>query len=243
MNEQDKEFITSAFSVTERTITEYIADFYNTEPEDMFKNLGMDLSKSDQSIILAPIPGYTNSCIQLKLEIVPHDYKAQIPFELKYHTRVSDCIDFFCDAVDFIYGLIILDNIKDEMRSKVDELPFDFEIDENNLTFYPTHFYPERRREIMLKHGIEEAIKVKDDESVIAKMREELATIKYDSTVADRQEAEYNNKIAKYKRIGIVYKELPIADSERMQRMHDEFESIIVCNCGEKHPPRYHNNL
>lgn len=220
------------FDLTEKYIMQYVADQFKLTPEEIFMNT-VGLSNIEKPLILNPITAYSDKILVLYVDIVPYDYKCDIPEELLKEEVIISMIGFIYHSMINVYNALLSSNIKKEIIPLFIEKSTNLEMDDDALTFYSTYLFPKHRQMLILEKMKTEMETVildminelknnmelteKESETMFTKINEfttqlselktQIENIHYDDASVIKIEDEVNASFEKNQRIGIIYKE------------------------------------
>ena len=202
------------FNLAENIIMRYMSEYLNIPADKLFKQFCA--SNTQKPLILNPIKEYSNKYLEFSLDIVPYDYKLELPKILEDNKEINYIVGFIYHSIITVFNAILKSNICDDKMIVIYNAAFYFELDDNNLAFYPIYNHPPRRMKNMLlqmKSDLEAEMRVKPSNELSNQYSQLLAhinSINYDDEAADKDELKVNNDIKKSNRIGIIFKELDI---------------------------------
>ncbi len=206
-NNISKEEQDRMFDIAESIVMQYMSYYLDVPVNDLF----IDKSNIDRKIPLCikPIEKYSDKNIAFSLQLVPHDYKLDIPDELKEAEEFKKVIGFIYYSVMVVFNSLLKINIKYEKMHMMAHESFNMELDDEAFAFYPVYMFPPKRMHGMLlqmKESIESDIKRSDDPSLHKQLEElnlHLGRIQYSEEEASEHELAKNNELKEKKRIGI----------------------------------------
>lgn len=219
VQEKNKLEVDKIFDVTESTLLEYLSNYYKKTPKELFKIIP---KKNNDSLILKPlgVGEVGDKYIKLNLSIVNKEYKTELIDELKKNEHIMQSIGFLYHGVNTVLNMTNQHNINENIHEYILKHSIHFELDVENLTFYPVYVNPMHKAECILlqyKFEIEKLLNQgkcgDDDDDTIENLTNQLNSINYDlenninyNAEEVKKEEEEKNKLIKETsiRIGII---------------------------------------
>jgi hypothetical protein len=145
--EENADKVNKMFDMSEKTIMEYISNFLDMDPKDLFKDPIPEFSKS---IVLHPIKEYNkDKYLQITLKVMPCDYDITkvVSNNLLNQDIIKKSMGFLVYCVNSVYVSVVMANMKDRNLIINTELKFD----DKTLGFVPVYAH-----ELTVKHSIAE---------------------------------------------------------------------------------------
>ena len=225
--EKRKIEISKMFNLSEKILMNYICYYMEKQPFEIFKDNEIYNKINTEELFIYPIEEYkVDTYLSFKLCIVPHNYVSKIPSEILTSENGKTALSFIIHSVYEVFDAIIKNGINLEYIQEVNDNSFHLEFDENTLTFLPVYIYPVRRNKFIMqdcKDKLENFYNENKNngswENFPQQVRSDwtnqysqvvnyLENLFVPDKIADKKELEKNTELKKYKKIGIMFKEI-----------------------------------
>jgi hypothetical protein len=145
--EENADKVNKMFDMAEKPIMEYISNFLDIDPKDLFKD---PIPEFYKSIVLHPIKEYNkDKYLQITLKVMPYDYDITkvVSKDLLNQDIIKKSIGFLVYCINSVYVSVVMANMKDRNLIINTELKFD----DKTLGFVPVYAH-----ELTVKHSIAE---------------------------------------------------------------------------------------